>query len=274
MEGLSIAASQGSFCEETALEGGFCKDPGPEGSDVSAISPSGSASSSSSGPVTETSKTEGVFCNDLSLKDPIQDSNSISNSAPSSSTPASTEPDADVASPAIFSSGVSAVTGRRSAMEDFVAVAPAFLTISGEAYDFFAVYDGHGGSEVAELCKDRMHEVVAEEAGRLPPPPPGSEKEWWSGVMERSFERVDADAVGMRSSVGSTAVVAVVGRRMIVVANCGDCRAVMWRDGEALPLSTDHKVCIYLHAIYILFIESDAIIILVRNIFLIDYCIC
>ena len=42
--------------------------------------------------------------------------------------------------------------------------------------------------------------------------------------------------------VGSTAVVAVVGQRRIVVANCGDSRAVLSRAGVAVPLSTDHKV--------------------------------
>ena len=50
-----------------------------------------------------------------------------------------------------------------------------------------------------------------------------------------------AEPSGFRT-VGSTAVVAVVGRRRIVVANCGDSRAVLSRGGVALPLSTDHKV--------------------------------
>ena len=41
---------------------------------------------------------------------------------------------------------------------------------------------------------------------------------------------------------GWTAVVAVVGRRRIVVGNCGDSRAVLSRGGVAVPLSSDHKV--------------------------------
>jgi serine/threonine protein phosphatase PrpC len=41
--------------------------------------------------------------------------------------------------------------------------------------------------------------------------------------------------------VGTTAVVALVGRRMIYVANCGDSRAVLCRDGLAVPLTDDHK---------------------------------
>lgn len=41
--------------------------------------------------------------------------------------------------------------------------------------------------------------------------------------------------------VGTTAVVALVGTRMIYVANCGDSRAVLCRTGGALPLTDDHK---------------------------------
>ncbi len=41
--------------------------------------------------------------------------------------------------------------------------------------------------------------------------------------------------------VGTTAVVALVGSRMIYVANCGDSRAVLCRSGGALPLTDDHK---------------------------------
>ena len=40
---------------------------------------------------------------------------------------------------------------------------------------------------------------------------------------------------------GSTAVVAVVTSEYIIVANCGDSRAVLCRGGRAIPLSCDHK---------------------------------
>ncbi|KAL0349248.1 UNVERIFIED_CONTAM: protein phosphatase 2C 37 [Sesamum angustifolium] len=42
-------------------------------------------------------------------------------------------------------------------------------------------------------------------------------------------------------AVGSTAVVAVVTPDKIVVSNCGDSRAVLCRNGVAIPLSIDHK---------------------------------
>jgi len=49
---------------------------------------------------------------------------------------------------------------------------------------------------------------------------------------------------GGGNTTGSTAAVVVVGEEEIVVANCGDSRAVLCRGGVAVPLSCDHKVII------------------------------
>ncbi|KAI3450353.1 hypothetical protein Pfo_007018 [Paulownia fortunei] len=160
--------------------------------------------------------------------------------------------------------GIASVCGRRRDMEDAVAIHPSFCrreheTIAGLHY--FGVYDGHGCSHVATKCKERLHEMVKEElllddvAGRR------NSNDWWKCVMERSFTRMDKEVVAWNENavdnmsvscrcelqtpecdaVGSTAVVAVVTPHEIVIANCGDSRAVLCRNGKAVPLSTDHK---------------------------------
>ncbi|RWW85885.1 hypothetical protein BHE74_00005406 [Ensete ventricosum] len=188
--------------------------------------------------------------------------------------------------------GMVAVCGRRRNMEDAVSIRPDF--VGGDRriparHHFFGVFDGHGCShvgyrpysaptlfphysrlfsdllfcplQVASLCKDRMHEVVAQEVETLAPGA-GTPSQAWRVAMERSFARMDSEAVdggggggGRRPSpdcrcelqpprcdhVGSTAVVAVVGPTRIVVANCGDSRAVLCRNGAPIPLSSDHK---------------------------------
>lgn len=43
-------------------------------------------------------------------------------------------------------------------------------------------------------------------------------------------------------TVGSTAVIGLVCSTHIIIANCGDSRAVLYRGKETVPLSVDHKV--------------------------------
>jgi len=125
-------------------------------------------------------------------------------------------------------------------MEDAVSAEIGFAAKERGKYDFFAVYDGHGGAQVAEACRERLHRLVAEEVERSE-----SHVEWdWQGVMEGCFRKMDSEVAGNAAvrTVGSTAVVAVIAAEELVVANCGDCRAVLGRGGEAVDLSSDHKV--------------------------------
>ncbi|KAH0670145.1 hypothetical protein KY290_025558 [Solanum tuberosum] len=153
--------------------------------------------------------------------------------------------------------GATSVCGRRRDMEDAVAIHPSFCKENSESSSnlhFFGVYDGHGCSHVAMKCKDRMHEIVKNEVEKEETP--------WKEAMIQSFSLMDKEVVNysstLRSStsgsncrcelqtpqcdaVGSTAVVAVVTPDKIIVSNCGDSRAVLCRNGVAIPLSVDHK---------------------------------
>ncbi|KAM0013141.1 putative protein-serine/threonine phosphatase [Helianthus debilis subsp. tardiflorus] len=146
--------------------------------------------------------------------------------------------------------GLNVVCGRRRDLEDAVSVKPSFCKMICSDLHFYGVFDGHGCSHVARKCKDRMHEIVKEEVENC---------EEWKDMMMKSFARMDKDVSEWSKSasscsdcrcqlqtpqsdaVGSTAVVAVVAPDKIVVSNCGDSRAVLCRNGVAIPLSTDHK---------------------------------
>ncbi|KAJ7960155.1 Protein phosphatase 2C-like protein [Quillaja saponaria] len=149
--------------------------------------------------------------------------------------------------------GVTSVCGRRREMEDAVSVHPSFCHDQniGNDFHFYGLFDGHGCSHVATMCKDKLHEIVKEEVER-------GEGLEWEDAMENSFVRMDEEVTnwtkGEQSSscrcelqtphcdaVGSTAVVAVVTPDKVVVSNCGDSRAVLCRNGVAVPLSSDHK---------------------------------
>ncbi|XP_057507447.1 probable protein phosphatase 2C 24 isoform X2 [Actinidia eriantha] len=151
--------------------------------------------------------------------------------------------------------GMASICGRRRDMEDAVAVHPFFCRREHDSADelhYFGVYDGHGGSHVAMMCRDRLHEVVKEELENK------EARTEWKNAMVQSFNRMDKEVISWNESVlaancrcelqsqecdavGSTAVVAIVTPDKIIVANCGDSRAVLCRNGKAVPLSTDHK---------------------------------
>ncbi|GAB2265095.1 hypothetical protein Dimus_000162 [Dionaea muscipula] len=148
------------------------------------------------------------------------------------------------------SHGSSSIIGRRREMEDTVRVEA--VVIRSRRYDFFGVYDGHGGATVAEACRDRMHRILVKEMeARDEKGGGGGRGVDWEDVMKRCFQKMDYEVGGGREGedavdvkeimVGSTAVVAVVGSEEVVVANCGDSRAVICRGGDAVPLSVDHK---------------------------------
>ncbi|XP_065870885.1 protein phosphatase 2C 37-like [Euphorbia lathyris] len=147
--------------------------------------------------------------------------------------------------------GMTSVCGRRRDMEDAVSIQTKFTT---EKSSFFGVFDGHGCSHVALKCKDRLHDILKEEIESSEE----IESVEWKGTMERSFAKMDKEVeercnddeeakcrcelqTPQCDAVGSTAVVAVVTPDKIVVSNCGDSRAVLCRNGAAIPLSTDHK---------------------------------
>ncbi|KAG0522547.1 hypothetical protein BDA96_07G046700 [Sorghum bicolor] len=54
----------------------------------------------------------------------------------------------------------------------------------GGRRDFYGVFDDHGCSHVAEACRDRMHELLAEELAVA------AADVSWTAAMERSFARM------------------------------------------------------------------------------------
>lgn len=68
-----------------------------------------------------------------------------------------------------------------------------------------------------------------------------------SGTDEGHEDASDATSEPVApETVGSTAVVALVCSSHIIVANCGDSRAVLYRGKESMALSVDHKVTLVL----------------------------
>ncbi|KAL0900387.1 hypothetical protein Bca101_084348 [Brassica carinata] len=179
---------------------------------------------------------------------PVKNSNTISSSA--------TEAESSLVSDAP-KIGTTSVCGRRRDMEDAVSVHHSLIRRNSENLHFYGVFDGHGCSHVAEKCRERLHEIVKRDVEAM-----AAGDDEWKETMVKSFKKMDREVSqrdsngasrSVRSScrcelqspqcdaVGSTAVVSVVTPEKIVVSNCGDSRAVLCRNGVAIPLSSDHK---------------------------------
>ncbi|GMI83913.1 hypothetical protein HRI_002060500 [Hibiscus trionum] len=169
--------------------------------------------------------------------------------------------------------GFTSICGRRTEMEDAVAAIPRFLllpphmlnvqTISDHSIrnltaHFYGVYDGHGGCQVANYCRERMHSAFAKEIDMTKAciDDDNGRQEQWRKAFTNCFIKVDTEIAGgprgnggnndqrepvAPETVGSTAVVAIVSSTRIIVANCGDSRAVLYRGKLSMPLSLDHK---------------------------------
>ncbi|KAI7736321.1 hypothetical protein M8C21_002376 [Ambrosia artemisiifolia] len=161
--------------------------------------------------------------------------------------------------------GSMSVVGRAREMEDEISVKIDLCRpeINGfRPVHFFGVFDGHGGHHVSTLCKENMHVIMEEELMRMKLTTErltdGELEVAWRTAINRTFERMDEKALTLcqcdglenfkvcryhpqLSLVGSTAVVVLLTQEFIIVGNCGDSRAVLCRNGKAVPLSFDHK---------------------------------
>ncbi|KAG2204210.1 hypothetical protein INT46_004583 [Mucor plumbeus] len=132
--------------------------------------------------------------------------------------------------------GLSAMQGWRLTMEDAHC---AELDVDGTSASFFGVYDGHGGSTVAQYTGQTLHHRVIESAHY-------KENEYAKALVD-AYMKLDVELLQDQNFAydpsGCTAVTALVtpDQKSIFVANAGDSRAVISIAGQSKALSYDHK---------------------------------
>ncbi|CAL9757922.1 unnamed protein product [Musa acuminata subsp. burmannicoides] len=100
---------------------------------------------------------------------------------------------------------------------------------------FYGVFDGHGGIDAACFVRNNILKYIIEDVCF----PASVEK-----AIKNAFIKVDhalADSHSLDRSSGTTALTALILDRSLLIANAGDCRAVLGKRGRAIELSKDHK---------------------------------
>ena len=134
--------------------------------------------------------------------------------------------------------GVADMVGRRPQMEDYDVVADDVRGDGTHSVQFYGLFDGHGGREVARQGGEFVQQYVCEHADALADPA-ACEQTLVAALVQanRLFPVTPLD-----QCQGSTALLAVVvGARRLHVANIGDSRAVLYSRGRAARVSLDHK---------------------------------
>ncbi|KAI9480597.1 MAG: phosphatase 2C-like domain-containing protein [Benjaminiella poitrasii] len=132
--------------------------------------------------------------------------------------------------------GLSSMQGWRLTMEDAHC---AELDVDGTSASFFGVYDGHGGSTIAQHTGQTLHHRVIESQF--------FEKKDYSKALIDAYMKLDDELIKDQNfsydPSGCTAVTALMtpDQKFIFVANAGDSRAIISTAGKSKPLSYDHK---------------------------------
>ncbi|KAA8537390.1 hypothetical protein F0562_026923 [Nyssa sinensis] len=141
----------------------------------------------------------------------------------------------------VFRSGSCAEKGPKQYMEDEHVCIDNLIEHLGANADFpspgafYGVFDGHGGTDAASFIRKNILKFIVDDLHF----PVCVEK-----AIKNAFVKADhafADDSSLDISSGTTALTAVVFGRTMLIANAGDCRAVLGRRGRAVELSKDHK---------------------------------
>jgi|SRR3989344_2757841 len=126
--------------------------------------------------------------------------------------------------------GTTETIGRRAEMED---AHTTVENLGGETgRSFYAIYDGHGGKRAADLAAKILHNLVLRQL---------RDKQDMGFALTKAFVETDQEIEALGINDGATAIVAIVDRKTISIANAGDARAVLDVRGRALRVSRDHK---------------------------------
>lgn len=143
----------------------------------------------------------------------------------------------------IVRSGAWADIGYRQNMEDTYVCCDnfadeyAFKDTGNGPRAFYGVFDGHGGKHAADFVCSNLFKLIMEDEDF----PKHIDKVITSAFLQADTAFAEVCTIDSAMASGTTALAALIVGRSLVVANVGDCRAVLSRRGKAIEMSRDHK---------------------------------
>lgn len=126
--------------------------------------------------------------------------------------------------------GESHTRGRRKDMQDATLLQGKFNENDNE--DLFCVFDGHGSQEPAIYAAKNIPVVLKEKI---------TAGDDIVTSLTKAFEDINNQMKPFAVQSGTTAVTCFIKDDILYVANVGDSRAVLYRNGKAIRLTVDHK---------------------------------
>ena len=126
--------------------------------------------------------------------------------------------------------GFASTQGRRKTMEDTMLFQGCFN--DDEKMDMFCVFDGHGSTDSSIFVATHLPSIIKKYLQ--------STNNDYPLALKNSFVEINEEMSSFALQHGTTAVVALVVENILYVANVGDSRAVLCRDGVAHRLTVDH----------------------------------
>ena len=121
-------------------------------------------------------------------------------------------------------------------MEDYTLIKHPFFSLGRNNLSIFAVFDGHGGEEVAKFLKENYSQNLEKTIK-------SNLTSGLTDILRNSIKNIDKDIEKIENSknCGSTGTFVLVNNINIYCANVGDSKCFYINDNEAIQLTEDHN---------------------------------
>ncbi|KAL7721327.1 Protein phosphatase 2C [Entamoeba marina] len=157
----------------------------------------------------------------------------------------------------ILKCGATSMQGWRRTMEDAHTIKVDAQTIDGKKVQFFGVFDGHGGDQVALYCEEVYFDILVNTESFKK----GDYKQSLIDVNIKIDEVLKTEEVNNKlkslgsgnniyegmfgdtiaNGMGCTCVVVLIVDNILYCGNAGDSRGVLLKNNNVIALSEDHK---------------------------------